>query len=394
MKKIIITILGIITAGITPVMPEDMELAYSYSFDYAESIEIQTSTSTKTINEYPFPDSDNDGKGYASVFIDNNGNKVIVEITEQQYKKMGKKGGFKDNTKKAEYLSVIEFLRPKKAEAAIAFDAQSTVAATTGTSLTFAHTTTGTDRMIFANYHSDTGSDLITGITYNSVSMTQVGSSIRVPSDRYMGMYFLRNPASGSNNVVLTGSSSAAIRASAISFTGVFQSGAIDSSNTGTNSSQTGISVSTTSVADNAWTMLFAKDNNGGVTYAGETMRLNADAGGHAVADSNAPITPAGSTSLSLTSGASANHGAIIVSFAPSVASDTCTAPASGDWYVRATDNCYVSTNTTINGGLYLLSDEGQGSFNVIDNAVLSVGSINSTSTPINVESGSKIEID
>ena len=78
-----------------------------------------------------------------------------------------------------------------------------------------------------------------------------------------------------------------------------------------------------------------------------------------------------------------------------SAPADTCTAPtAEEDWYVRATDNCYVSANTTVNGGLYLLSDEGQGSFNIIDNAVLSVGSINTTSTPINVDAGCTIEID
>ena len=71
---------------------------------------------------------------------------------------------------------------------------------------------------------------------------------------------------------------------------------------------------------------------------------------------------------------------------------NTCTPPASGDWYVSASDNCYVATDTYIIGSLHLLNDKGQGSFNIIDNAVLSVQKINSTSTPINVESGGKIK--
>lgn len=72
----------------------------------------------------------------------------------------------------------------------------------------------------------------------------------------------------------------------------------------------------------------------------------------------------------------------------------SCTYSGSGDWYVKAKDLCFLSSNTTVQGTLYILADEGSGSFNIIDNAILAVHGIKNTSTPINVESGSKITID
>jgi len=73
----------------------------------------------------------------------------------------------------------------------------------------------------------------------------------------------------------------------------------------------------------------------------------------------------------------------------------SCTAPAAGNWQVKSGDNCYVNSNTTVQGNLYILNT-GSGSFNVIDGATLSVHNIENTSTPINVEttSGAKITLD
>jgi len=71
-------------------------------------------------------------------------------------------------------------------------------------------------------------------------------------------------------------------------------------------------------------------------------------------------------------------------------AADTCTCP-SGDWYVNSSDNCYLAANCDLDtGGLYLLNT-GEGSFNIIDGAELSVTGLESTSTDINVEAGGKI---
>ena len=71
---------------------------------------------------------------------------------------------------------------------------------------------------------------------------------------------------------------------------------------------------------------------------------------------------------------------------------DTCTCPTDGtDWYVDSSDNCYLSTNCDLDDkGLYLLNT-GDGAFNIIDDAELSLSKLESTSTDINVEAGCKI---
>lgn len=68
--------------------------------------------------------------------------------------------------------------------------------------------------------------------------------------------------------------------------------------------------------------------------------------------------------------------------------SDTCTAPVTGDWQVRASDNCYIDTDQYAQGTILLINDDGPGSFNIIDGATVAGHGLESTSTPINVESG------
>ena len=70
---------------------------------------------------------------------------------------------------------------------------------------------------------------------------------------------------------------------------------------------------------------------------------------------------------------------------------DTCTAPASGDWNVQSSDNCYVTTNTFVNGNLIILNNTGPGSFNVIDGVTLSIEGLQNTSTPMNFESDENV---
>ena len=74
----------------------------------------------------------------------------------------------------------------------------------------------------------------------------------------------------------------------------------------------------------------------------------------------------------------------------PTVPADTCTCP-SGDWYVNSSDNCYLSANCDLDTGKLFLLNTGEGAFNIIDSAELSVTGLESTSTDINVEAGGKI---
>ena len=72
--------------------------------------------------------------------------------------------------------------------------------------------------------------------------------------------------------------------------------------------------------------------------------------------------------------------------------SNSCTPPASGAWWVKASDNCYITASKFVTGILYIKSDTGPGSFNIIDNAVVSIAGLQNTSTSIYVEAGSQIK--
>ena len=112
----------------------------------------------------------------------------------------------------------------------IAFDAQAK-SSTTGTSLTYSHTTSGSNRMLIVASSSN-GGDHITGVTYNAVAMTQV-AKLAVGAN-YLYLHYLIAPATGANNVVVSSGSSVVLVSCAASYTGVLQSGFPDSSATTT----------------------------------------------------------------------------------------------------------------------------------------------------------------
>lgn len=90
-----------------------------------------------------------------------------------------------------------------------------------------------------------------------------------------------------------------------------------------------------------------------------------------------------------VTGDASVDHIRITVYYTAG-ASDTCTYSGSGDWYIDSSDNCYINTDVYVPGSVNLLN-RGEGALHIIDDAELSVQAINSTSTDIEVEAGSKI---
>jgi hypothetical protein len=115
---------------------------------------------------------------------------------------------------------------------AITFDAASVQAgsASGSTSLTWSHTVTsaGSDRILIVGVGVDqnqTCCATVTGVTYGGVSMTLVpgGTSTRSGATR-SELWYLLNPPAGANNVVVTLSGSADVRAGATSYTGVNQS--------------------------------------------------------------------------------------------------------------------------------------------------------------------------
>lgn len=118
------------------------------------------------------------------------------------------------------------------------------------TSLTWSHTVTGTDPVLFVGVQSDF-SDNITGATYNAVAMTLVGKGAGT-SDRWAYLFVLPAAATGAHNVVVSGSS-AYITGYSSSYTGGHQTTPIDSFSVTTTGSADPLTGTTTVVAANCW---------------------------------------------------------------------------------------------------------------------------------------------
>lgn len=207
---------------------------------------------------------------------------------------------------------------------AIAFDvATSGGIVNPGTSLTFSHTCTGSDRILLVFAFGATSGDVITGATYAGTSMTAVSTAFQLTGDRMVHCWYLINPASGANNVVISASSSQTIAGCSTSYTGAKQTGQPDASNTGQNPSATSLSLSVTTIADNCWTVLLTRTDGTNNTAGTNTTERLDNATGYAIFDRNAAITPAGSSTLSTSAANPSPYGGWIVSVAPAVSTSS-----------------------------------------------------------------------
>jgi|JI8StandDraft_1071087.scaffolds.fasta_scaffold00207_28 hypothetical protein len=200
---------------------------------------------------------------------------------------------------------------------AIAFDSNATGSTTGAASITFSHTVSGSDRVLFAA-GEDNGSHNIT-CTYNGVSMTQID----VDNPSGLTMLYLIAPATGANNVVMSRSGSGFLVGMSASYTGADQTTPINAQAKegypADNAATESISI-TPGVVD-CWAVgcAFANVNAATTAGAGTTIRQsNSNAsGGVGLGDNNAAINPAASTTLNFVS-TSSGRAAIIVALAPS----------------------------------------------------------------------------
>jgi hypothetical protein len=193
-----------------------------------------------------------------------------------------------------------------------------------GTSLTFSHTVgTGDNRALLVFDFNDTASNVVTGATYNGVAMTSVSNSFQISGDRYVNCFYLLAPDTGTHNVVISASASKIIAGASVSYFGVKQSGQPDSYATGSNPGQTSFSLATTTVADNAWCVLLTRTGGENNTAGTGTVERVDSANGYGIFDSGAPVSPAGSKTLSTSEASATPYGGWNVSFAPYVAPTT-----------------------------------------------------------------------
>lgn len=210
---------------------------------------------------------------------------------------------------------------------AIAYDNSSQGHTDSGTSLTFALTVgSGSGRKLWVGVFCNEDSNGITGITYNSVAMTKANESNNTV-DHYMNsLWYLDDPSSGSNNVVISRTGSTEITAAASSYSGCGTG--VDASTPHSSESDLGPThdFSNTTIADNCWSVLWLGTNFNRSTTAGTSTTLrqsinNNGSGG--LLDSNAAKTPAGSVTLQAVFSGNAYCSGVLASFGPPVAAST-----------------------------------------------------------------------
>lgn len=217
---------------------------------------------------------------------------------------------------------------------AIAFDAGAGSFGTSISSLTYAHTCTGSNLILFVavTYTSLTTGDQVSGVTYvkgaTPTAMTlidKVATYTGNPNGIETYLFYMLNPDTGANNVVVTASvGGGGIWAASGSYTGAQQSGVPDGTNkSGVDGIATTIAVATTTIADNCWVVMSTYAGNGNISAgSGTTIRAvcaspNSSSNARAaLSDNGAAKTPAGSVTLTI-NGDSDRVGAVAASFAP-----------------------------------------------------------------------------
>lgn len=153
---------------------------------------------------------------------------------------------------------------------AIAFDTYTSSGGSGSTSsFSFSHTCSGSDRILFVTYSAaDTGNaNPSTTVTYNGVSMTSLvnyrpgGASNPVR----IRVFYLLNPASGSNTVSVTLGSGWTFfsNCAAASYTGVDQTTGVEASQTVETSGSATATISVTTLTNNAVVAAFLGNRQG-----------------------------------------------------------------------------------------------------------------------------------
>lgn len=205
---------------------------------------------------------------------------------------------------------------------AIAFDAESGRQAIGGaTSLTYAFTTSGSDRQLRIGALTTAGT---LSATYNGTSATQIATTA---ADAGVTIYAfgLIAPTSGSNNVVVTASTTATIVSHSASYTGTNQTTLSD--NSGTQTGSGAFTHSLSSVADNCWHVLYCRNGVSNMT-AGTATTARSATDDNMIFDSNSAKTPAGSVTLAVNS-VTGSYGSIIMTISPAGSATTLRSLAS-----------------------------------------------------------------
>lgn len=203
---------------------------------------------------------------------------------------------------------------------AIAFDAASTLNGSAVANLTISHTCTGANRALCVAVTGST-TDIVTGATYSGTAMTLV-NKVAAAGGRYCYLYYLAAPATGANNVVVTASASGYLEANCASYTGVVQTGQPEANATASAAAATTRAATVTTLTDNAWVVMAAMLQGGGITAGAGTTRRHTTLVG-AILDSGGAVTPAASKTLTANSTAANYTAAVVAALAPAAPTES-----------------------------------------------------------------------
>lgn len=184
----------------------------------------------------------------------------------------------------------------------ISFDTSLPVAVGTGSSTQTRSLTvaSGDDRVLIVWALTNSGSNPITGITYNGAALTKLGSVSREAFDTEM--WYLVAPDTGTHDLVLTATGTPAFVSTATVLQGVDQTTPFP--NTAKTDSSTGSTISDSVQVDDSDSWIFAGTRTGG-KYPNATgtnydrREYNTSNGVH-IGDTNGQVGSTGSTTVSV----------------------------------------------------------------------------------------------
>ena len=201
---------------------------------------------------------------------------------------------------------------------ALAIDSSSKGNVNPGTSITFAHTNTGSDLVLPVGVRTETILDLISTVAYAGVNATRIILRANVSATESFYGYMKLAPATGANNIVVTAASSISMSAGATSFTGADQTTNPENSNFVEGNPANSLNPTLTVGLANCWLWGFAGWAAGGTITggAGTTIRQQDLLFGNGYGDSNGTVST-GTQGLVFDSTTTSNSTGIIFSIAP-----------------------------------------------------------------------------
>lgn len=268
-------------------------------------------------------------------------------------------------------LAFAIYAFPASASANIAVDSTSNITASNwyncGTSCSWNHTVSGSDTMLLVTITSNAG-DVVTGVTYNSVSMTQLAKQQRSDAASvFTYIYYLIAPSSGTHSIAVTLSSADAnFMGAATSYTGVAQT-APEANATASAVSGTA-TINVTTLTNGAWISGMFYNGSGATMSAGNNTVFRGGSASSAIAaDSGSGMSTAGSYSLN------ANNVSSWIAVAAAIAPSS---PLTENITGTGTPNRIPKFTTTTTVGNSLFSDDGSNITLTAGNFLMQINSL------------------